>query len=469
MRFVFRVDGNSMIGLGHLKRCLVLAKELGKYGDVQFISKAAPIKIPFSTIEMPAVGMKEDLILTREALAKLEPDVFIIDHHDMNREYLDNIRAFTKLLVVVDDLKKELCGDVLVNVNAFSLRMKYDCRGMVLLGPKYALIGKTARRKGIRRHADNILVSMGGADLLNLTPRIVSALRNARDVRVTVVIGPAFTNETEIRSAISDDRRFAAARTDNLPSLMLDHDMAICGGGTTLYELAATGTSAVIICQAENQLINARELDGNTLINLGMGNGVDENKIVSSAEALLGDYETRKRLSANGGKLVDCRGPERIRNAILHKIVSCKIRLIPAKMEDANAVWKWRNEKTTRLYSFNTAYIPFDAHKKWFAGALKDRNRKTFIVVYGGKKIGFVRIDFATNPEINIALDKHYRKLGLGPRLIRIACGLAGKNVIARIKEGNTASIKAFARAGFVASKENGIVEMRLPKNFTAP
>ncbi len=463
MLFIIRADGNSRIGMGHITRCIALADELKKYGDVEFISRKLPVKIPFKVHKLVADGYDDDIKFTRSVLRRLSPDVVIVDHHDLGQDYLDSISAFTDLLVTIDDLKRGICSDIVVNVNLFSLKMKYACKGgKILLGPKYALIKKINPRKYVRPEAKKILVSMGGADVLNLTPKVIEALKCVDNIHVTVVIGPAFENEKDILEAVSNDGKFTIRRTNDLPELMIENDLAVCGGGTTLYEIAATGTPAIIVCQAENQIINARELDGKTLINLGMGSNADKNKIVSSVESLLGDYEARRKLCANGRKLVDCRGAERVRNIIVRELNSRKISLIPAKMDDAAAVWKWRNEKTTRAYSFNTAYIPLGEHKEWFAEAIKDKTRKLFVVTYGRKKIGFVRIDFEAGPEMNIALDKRYRKLGIGPRVIRIACGLAGKSVVARIKAENTASIKAFGRAGFVISKENGAVEMRL-------
>jgi len=457
MRFVFRADGNAEIGLGHITRCLALAHMLKRYGDVQFISKPLPIKLPFEVHTLPtATSHQDDIEITREVLTRLKPDVVIVDHHDLDQRYLDSIKAFTSLLIAIDDLKREICADVMVNVNTFSLKMNYKCaRGKVLLGPRYALIRKIRPRTKVRTNADRVLVSMGGADVLNLTPKVIRALKGIRNIHATVVVGAAFKNQKNVYSSVDGDKRFSVVCTDDLPSLMLKHDIAVCGGGTTLYELAATGTPAIILCQAENQFINARELNKKTLVSLGMGDATDTNMIKSAVETLLNDYGIRRRLSTNGKKLVDGKGKERVTKIILTELKNRRIDLKPARIEDTIAIWKWRNEKTVRMNSFNTRPIHLKKHLSWFSHALCNRKKRIFVIYNNKSKIGFVRIDMDTKPEINIAVGKRYRRLGFGSRAIRLACELVNrKNIIAKLKRENMASIKAFERAGFKISEK---------------
>lgn len=463
MRFVFRADGNAETGLGHITRCAALAAELRKYGDVHFISTPLSIKLPFAVHELSRTDNKTDAELTRRILLDLRPDVVIVDHHNLDQAYLDSIKAFTDLLVVIDDLKREICSDVVVNVNCFSLKMKYECKkGKVFLGPKYSLIRKIKPRAAVNKHIKKIMVSMGGADMLNLTPKVIAALRDI-DGQKTIVIGQAFTNEKEVYNAVSDDKRFSVVRTDDLPRLMLSHDIAICGGGTTLYELAATGTPSIILCQAENQFINAGELDGKTLISLGMGGRASVNKIKSTVDSLISNYELRRRFSRNGKRLVDCKGPERVSKIILVELRNRKLELKPATKKDTKDLWKWRNEKTTSMNSFTTEPIPLNEHLKWFSKALRDKRKRIFVIYNNNRKIGYVRIDFNGEPELNIALGKEYRKLGFGIRAIRLACeSVKSRDIIARIKTGNEASIKAFERAGFsILSRSKKAITMK--------
>jgi len=50
--------------------------------------------------------------------------------------------------------------------------------------------------------------------------------------------------------------RLASRGPQDVAPLMLAADMAVCGGGQTTSELAATGTPAIAIRLAENQTLN---------------------------------------------------------------------------------------------------------------------------------------------------------------------------------------------------------------------
>jgi len=148
-----------------------------------------------------------------------------------------------------------------------------------------------------------------------------------------------------------------------------------------------------------------------------------------------------------------------------------KANLRSAKKHDCEVIWKWRNDKTTRKYSFNTEFIPFEKHKRWFENVLKDENRKILMVEEDGNTFGVVRLDI--NPknqiaEININIAPQERGKGLGLLGIKNTCryvfeSLNIKEIVAKIKKENIASTKMFFRAGFdVVVEENNVITMRL-------
>ena len=148
-----------------------------------------------------------------------------------------------------------------------------------------------------------------------------------------------------------------------------------------------------------------------------------------------------------------------------------KVELRLAKKQDCEVIGKWRNDNTTRKYSFNTEFIPYEKHKAWFENVLRDENRKILMVEEEGNTVGVIRLDI--NPknriaEINISIPRPKRGKGLGLLGIKNTCryafeSLNVKEIIAKIKKENIASIKMFSRAGFdVVVEENNVIIMRL-------
>jgi len=146
---------------------------------------------------------------------------------------------------------------------------------------------------------------------------------------------------------------------------------------------------------------------------------------------------------------------------------SC-VALRAATPEDCRRLWKWRNEQATRDASFNTEYIPYDEHERWFTCMLATSNTRVLIATdTGGQGIGYARFDIRyQEAEVSISIDRAKRGKGYGIAVIK--CGSdyllrsePVQRVVATIRCDNPASRAAFERAGFIVrgNKKVGDVE----------
>ena len=133
------------------------------------------------------------------------------------------------------------------------------------------------------------------------------------------------------------------------------------------------------------------------------------------------------------------------------------VSLRPAEERDCELLWQWRNEKETRKWSFNSTLILYEEHENWFSNKLHSADTRILIILNENEsEIGQVRFDISgdKSAEIDISIDAIERNKGYGTSALKLACQyalehLVIKKVIAHIKEGNQASIYAFAKAGF--------------------
>lgn len=134
------------------------------------------------------------------------------------------------------------------------------------------------------------------------------------------------------------------------------------------------------------------------------------------------------------------------------------ITLREATIEDCDDLYRWRNDPVTRQQSFNDNEISYEEHCNWFKNALKDSNKLLFYIGIGedNNKSGVVRFDikneFFAETHVNVAPEE--RGKGVGSQLILESCSLfflktKRKLILARTKEKNIASIRAFLKAGF--------------------
>ena len=132
--------------------------------------------------------------------------------------------------------------------------------------------------------------------------------------------------------------------------------------------------------------------------------------------------------------------------------------LRPAAMEDAKLLFDWANEPEVRRASFVSEPIAWDGHLKWLEGRLKNPACRILIGSdEKGEPFGVIR--FEPRPQggatVSVSVDKRARGAGRGERLI--AAGTAAylkaapdAEVHAYVRPDNAASLKAFAKAGYV-------------------
>ena len=137
-----------------------------------------------------------------------------------------------------------------------------------------------------------------------------------------------------------------------------------------------------------------------------------------------------------------------------------------AELSDADLYYKWANDTLVRQNSFNTSEISYEQHINWFTNKLKSKDCFFYLFLNNeNTPLGQVRID-KSNDEIviGISIDENFRGKGLGVLMLNQACDdyllkFPEAEIIAYIKEKNTASINQFGRAGFIKTGDIMISE----------
>ena len=339
MNIAFRADGGENVGMGHIQRCLALAQQLKeKRAEIIFISQKSGIvkgeieKKGFREIELnKKIGLKEDLLQTSEIIRENNIDTLITDSYAFNQSYLIKIKKRVSFLISVDDLCKfPFPSDIVINQNVYAQELNYQSltgKTKFLLGPKYALLREeftNLEERKTRERVQNILITLGGGDNFNLTPRLLKVLDKAEgDFDITVIGGPFFKNLSEIEKVAKKiKKKVNLIKNPSLVSkLMFSSDLAISGGGTTLYELASTGTPALSFCLADNQFKNIEGMEGKGVVaNLGWGSEFSEEKVRRKLLVFCNDFNLRREMSRKGQELVDGNGTERVAESIFQKM-----------------------------------------------------------------------------------------------------------------------------------------------------
>lgn len=189
MSVVFRLDSSPSIGLGHLMRCLVLAKKFKKK-DVLFLSYEADKKLikkhGYKFLKLQTKSIDEVCLHVK----KIDPKLLIIDSYDIGYKEEKKLKKnLTCKLMVLDDVYEKHYADILLNHNIYAQKKLYKnkvppfCK--VLCGKKYTLIrDEFLKEKQKKRAKKGLFVSFGGSDSKNLTLKLLKKLPKSLHVKV---------------------------------------------------------------------------------------------------------------------------------------------------------------------------------------------------------------------------------------------------------------------------------------------
>jgi UDP-2,4-diacetamido-2,4,6-trideoxy-beta-L-altropyranose hydrolase len=349
MNIVFRVDGNSNVGTGHVMRCQTLARQLQSKANIFFIlsdeSKNIINLITDKKIELIFLEkhpymhehgnifsfehMKFDVNQTKEQILKIGTiDWLIIDHYAIEKKWEDQLRPIVKNLMVIDDLaNREHNCDILLDQNyvinndrRYDLLVPMDC--LKLLGPSFALLRDEFILQDKKRDVakvSNILISFGGSDPHNFTGKLLEVLLNYKDITVNVVIGGANLYQDEIKDLCALHPNFIYHfKINYMAKLMSESDIFIGAGGATTLELMAMGLPALLISTADNQTKICEILASENIIKyLGTSDQYSKENFIEIFNEIINDASWRKIVKAKCADLIDCNGAHKVSDYIL--------------------------------------------------------------------------------------------------------------------------------------------------------
>jgi UDP-2,4-diacetamido-2,4,6-trideoxy-beta-L-altropyranose hydrolase len=340
---LIRADGSEQIGTGHVMRCLALAEAWrDRGGTVVFAlasaSEALEKRLKSEGMETAvlsvAAGGKGDARKTAALARKRDASWVVVDGYAFDDRYLESVRGAGLQLAVVDDngILDRYAAEMVINANLHADEHLYRRRNRnacLLLGSRYALIRREFRERRVRRRRFSarpcrILVTLGGADVLGLTPMAIRALRNLlpTEIDVRAVVGPSnpgFERCREEMSAASYRGEVIPAAT-NMAEQMAWADVAVAAAGSTCWEMASLGLPAILIVTADNQAPIAASLHkAGIAVSLGRSGRALDARIAAAVKNLCADAALRRDMSRRGRRLIDGRGAERIAQVLMER------------------------------------------------------------------------------------------------------------------------------------------------------
>lgn len=272
-----RVDGNSKVGLGHLRRAKTLAAELCSFTNVRVI------------------GLSSDacrLLGTHDTTSEETKLVIFDSPYPIDSQLLE-AQARGQITVALDWFGKTIPD---VNIAVYphdevrATREAYTGFEYILVRKEITLLPRS-RPTG---RANRVLIFLGGGDLLGQGHEASRRLRD-QGLEVTLVQGP-LAKDVETDAGYS-----VLVNPPELPQLLASCDWAVTNGGGCFFEALCVGKAAFVLPQSDAETKIARFAQERGAV-LGIGLG-----------SLRGFHPAElEPVAKSGAKLVDGRGAERI-------------------------------------------------------------------------------------------------------------------------------------------------------------
>lgn len=136
------------------------------------------------------------------------------------------------------------------------------------------------------------------------------------------------------------------------------------------------------------------------------------------------------------------------------------ITLRPATLQDAELVFRWRNDPFIVAQGSLSREVPWAEHEKWFADTIQRENRRMFIVLHNGQPAGQIRFERLHHSDcvLSVYLAREFTGKGWGLQAIDLGCRTIFQHwpvsrVVACVRADNRSGYSAFRKAGFAEEK----------------
>jgi spore coat polysaccharide biosynthesis predicted glycosyltransferase SpsG/ribosomal protein S18 acetylase RimI-like enzyme len=467
MKLAILTEGGRNRGFGHITRCLSFYEGFREKGF-----RVTLIVNGDDSVTDLLKGKRHRIfnwLKRRDELFKMigEADVALVDSYLANRKLYEEVCGMVHCAVYFDDTQRlDYPEGIVVNGAISAEKRRYPKREGVtyLLGIDYTPLRKEfseVPKRKIRKEVKTMMITFGGDDR-KITPRILKHLiKTYPGIRKEVVVGRGFKNIAEIeksKAPLAVPVYFPDAR--GMKKAMLNADLAISGGGQTLYELARVGVPTIAIGLSDNQLPNIKGWQRAGFVRYGgwYREGGLLDKLKREVDRLL-PYETRKERSRRGRRIIDGKGVERVIDRIMGSLKKeNNLHLREGKERDCYDLWVWRNHPEARKWSFEKKEIDYWHHVEWFRKKARSKGTKIYVAENEkSEKVGQVRFQRGKEGRtyVNINLNPDFFNQGLGNKILKKATHRFVREnpevaeLRAEILGENTVSKKAFQKAGY--------------------
>lgn len=327
---IFRCDSSPDIGLGHLIRCLTVAKELQKQNQIIFATikddtnsyiKEAGFEIIFKEKDET-----EEDFLTR-VNSVLNSETIVVDKkYPYSSNFMNTLKQNTNKVIMIDNVCEGLteCDEIIfpnahLDKNVLKKYLSSEKINQIKTGPEYVILRDEILALKDKVNHDfhnppNIVVTTGGTDPEGVLLKLIPWLKEMNlKANIMILIGQAFKYKNELEKLIIN-------LPDNFKVLpysleeFVKADIAICTFGISIYEMIYLQIPTICISHSKENAQSAKILKERygVIENMGFVKNVNQQVLFLAINNLLKDKTHYKNIMKKCNNLIDGKGAKRI-------------------------------------------------------------------------------------------------------------------------------------------------------------
>ena len=335
MKIVFRCDASADIGLGHLIRCLAIAKELQKQNQIIFATirdgMNSYIKDNGFEIFFKETSETEEKFLKRLS-SILYSEVIVIDKRYLySSVFINNLKQNTNKIIMIDNVCEGLsaCDEIIfpnahLDKNVLKEYLSLERINQVKTGPEYVILHDEilALKDKINHNfhnPPNIVVTTGGADPGGVLIKLIPWLKEMDlKANILILIGQVFKYKNELEKLIINLPDNFKVFPYSLKEL-LEADIVICTFGVSIYEMIYLQIPTICISHSRENEKSAKILKERyeVIEDMGFIENLAPQNLHLSIKKLLENETYYQKIVQKCNNLIGGKGAKQIANVIM--------------------------------------------------------------------------------------------------------------------------------------------------------
>jgi spore coat polysaccharide biosynthesis predicted glycosyltransferase SpsG len=332
--FFFRIDSNKKIGLGHLARCLILAKILRK--NCYFVVDSNNNKF-FDNLNFKFISLYNgekfkneisDAKKVDKIIKKFNNVNLIVDDYRIGAKWHEYFKKKNIKVIVIDDLvNRKFDTDVYLNFkldNSEEFKKKIERlvnkKSIKLLGPKYSIFDKKLSKK--KDGFFNIMINFGNSfDFKDIDKQIIKIHQTLNKKLKKIIFHIAIGNGAKnYKSIIKHSNKYSnfkiIYKKFGISRYLNKINLFIGSASTAIYEMSFLKTPSIfVICNKtqDYKISEIEKLGHYFLINI---NELKNDNFIEFLKNFLQNFKSIENLFIKRKVVIDKMGATRVAKVI---------------------------------------------------------------------------------------------------------------------------------------------------------